>query len=141
MRTLLALTLCLVGTAAAPAPPEEGLEIVLEAPSYEGFDRQGVVEGALTTGLTSLDALNSREGLVGIEAPVVDPRDPSLRPRLVYVFCFGPDADLDRLAALYVDNEHVAAAAPVAVFNTAVARRGWGALKNAAPAAKAKENL
>jgi hypothetical protein len=140
MRNLLflaALLLCVVP--ARSAPTEEGIEIILEADSYPGFDRQAVVAGALLTGLASLDSLNIHEGLVRIDAPVVDPKDPLLRPRLVYVFCFSPDTDLNRLAEIYTANEHVATAAPITVFDTAITPQNWGALKNATNAKGSRE--
>lgn len=105
------------------------IEIILKESSLAQFDRDGIELGHLKTGLASLDSLNQQQELLAIEAPQVDPRDSLLRPRLVYVFLFAPDVDVDQLVRLYQQNEHVDAAGPVVAYGTAVRSASWGKVK------------
>ena len=118
------------GSAPADIVPGK-LEIILKESSLAQFDREGVVQGSLITGLASLDSLNQQQGLLAIEAPQLDPRDTLIGPQLIYLFDFSPEADVEQLAELYSRNEHLDHVSPVIVYRTAVRLSSWGELKAA----------
>lgn len=107
------------------------LEVLLKESSLAQFDRESVLQGSLITGLASLDALNQQQGLLAIDAPPIDPRDTLIGPRLIYLFDFPPETDMEQLVDLYSQNEHLDHVSPVIVYRTSVSLRSWGGLKAA----------
>ena len=86
--------------------------ITVTESSFEQFDRDGILERNLTTGLASLDELNQREGVVRVE-PITRLPDPILPVlKRQYQLYFPVEVDVARLLEEYAQNEHVALAEP-----------------------------